>query len=172
MLSKLEKETKILESQLKKIRAFNSIKKLLSFGILNSDEKVRDFEDFLQKHILLERNFRAAIDSCSNLDKEWEEVENIRGIRISKNTFADFKATNAEGYPQDWDDLRMEILQRDDFKCQEGDERCSGPLQIHHIIPLSRGGSNNPENLVTLCLYHHSLKHEHMRMGEYGYLRS
>jgi hypothetical protein len=28
-------------------------------------------------------------------------------------------------------------------------------LQIHHICPRSRGGSQHPDNLTTLCWYHH-----------------
>lgn len=28
-------------------------------------------------------------------------------------------------------------------------------LQAHHVLPRSRGGDNDPRNLVTLCWYHH-----------------
>ncbi|HJQ94631.1 MAG TPA: HNH endonuclease, partial [Acidimicrobiia bacterium] len=28
-------------------------------------------------------------------------------------------------------------------------------LQIHHIRPRSRGGGHHPDNLITLCWYHH-----------------
>jgi hypothetical protein len=32
-------------------------------------------------------------------------------------------------------------------------------MQIHHIVPRSRGGTNNPENLVKLTLYEHAEAH-------------
>ncbi|NWJ95774.1 MAG: HNH endonuclease [Chloroflexi bacterium] len=49
--------------------------------------------------------------------------------------------------------LRFEVLRRDNFRCcfcganaKEGVE-----LQIDHKIPVSRGGTNDPHNLQTLC---------------------
>jgi hypothetical protein len=32
--------------------------------------------------------------------------------------------------------------------------------EIHHIVPVSKGGSNDPENLTTLCSVHHDLAHQ------------
>ena len=29
-------------------------------------------------------------------------------------------------------------------------------VQIHHIVPLGSGGSNDPENLIALCRAHHA----------------
>jgi rubredoxin len=46
---------------------------------------------------------------------------------------------------------RMEILKRDNFTCVlcgAGKEAC---LEIDHIVPRVRGGSNEPENLRILC---------------------
>jgi 5-methylcytosine-specific restriction endonuclease McrA len=33
-------------------------------------------------------------------------------------------------------------------------------VEIHHVQPVNQGGSNDPENLTTLCGFHHSLVHE------------
>jgi 5-methylcytosine-specific restriction endonuclease McrA len=54
-------------------------------------------------------------------------------------------------------ELRSKILLRDNFKCQE----CGyyKHLEVHHIIPRSKGGSDDPENLVTLCQRCHDKKH-------------
>ncbi|HEU4915288.1 MAG TPA: HNH endonuclease signature motif containing protein [Acidimicrobiia bacterium] len=30
-------------------------------------------------------------------------------------------------------------------------------LQIHHLIPWSQGGRTDPDNLITLCWYHHQI---------------
>lgn len=44
---------------------------------------------------------------------------------------------------------RNDILQRDDYKCQMcGSE---DELEIHHIIPVSKGGNKEDHNLCTLC---------------------
>jgi 5-methylcytosine-specific restriction endonuclease McrA len=45
--------------------------------------------------------------------------------------------------------IRVEILRRDDNKCQECGS--TSQLEIHHIMPVSRGGSDEMSNLITLC---------------------
>lgn len=37
-------------------------------------------------------------------------------------------------------------------------------LRLHHIIPVSRGGVNRPENLVYLCPNCHAMVHEMARL--------
>ena len=67
-----------------------------------------------------------------------------------------------------WDYARGELYQqenfkqaaraRDDYKCQ-----CCGKrgcrLEVHHLIPRSRGGSDKLANLITLCSDCHHLAH-------------
>jgi hypothetical protein len=49
-----------------------------------------------------------------------------------------------------WEQLRAATFRRDDFTCQYcGDQ--GGKLECDHIVPVSRGGSNDPENLTTAC---------------------
>ncbi len=48
--------------------------------------------------------------------------------------------------------IKQEVFERDGNKCQE----CGSVLEpslvdIHHILPISRGGSNELSNLITLC---------------------
>lgn len=46
--------------------------------------------------------------------------------------------------------VKFLVLRRDGLKCAQcGDE--SRPLHIDHIIPRSKGGGNEPENLQPLC---------------------
>jgi DNA-directed RNA polymerase subunit RPC12/RpoP len=49
---------------------------------------------------------------------------------------------------------RWEILQRDNFACQYCGRtpQDGAKLQVDHIIPKSRGGTNEKENLITACL--------------------
>jgi len=66
-------------------------------------------------------------------------------------------------YPSNWDSKRRSTYDRDNYACQNCGIR-GGPhgnieLHAHHIVPLSDGGSNNQENLVTLCKECHNAVH-------------
>ena len=51
--------------------------------------------------------------------------------------------------------IRLLVLNRDGHRC--GIDGCASQyrLQPHHILPRSQGGSHHPDNLITLCWYHH-----------------
>ncbi|WP_378955409.1 HNH endonuclease [Pelosinus sp. sgz500959] len=51
---------------------------------------------------------------------------------------------------------RQRIFSRDNFKCQKCDS--TERLSIDHIIPRSKGGTNEDSNLQTLCIYCNSGK--------------
>ena len=51
--------------------------------------------------------------------------------------------------------LRRFILHRDGGACTADGCQSRYRLQPHHIQPRSQGGSHNPDNLTTLCWYHH-----------------
>ena len=52
------------------------------------------------------------------------------------------------------------VLARDNHTCQycKGKSKDS-KLQVHHIMPKSQGGSDRPNNLITLCKTHHNQLH-------------
>jgi 5-methylcytosine-specific restriction endonuclease McrA len=52
----------------------------------------------------------------------------------------------------------MKVLARAGWRC----ERCGsrGPLIAHHVVPLERGGDNDPRNGASLCIgCHNRLAH-------------
>jgi len=55
---------------------------------------------------------------------------------------------------------RREVLARDRHRCQSPGCDRTRFLEVHHIVPRSRGGDNKPENLITLCGSCHRLWHE------------
>lgn len=66
----------------------------------------------------------------------------------------------------EWQTLRRKILERDDYTCKRCGHK-SGPyadddgrvLQAHHIHKRSEGGSDDPDNLITLCRPCHGVQH-------------
>ena len=47
---------------------------------------------------------------------------------------------------------RRNIFQRDGYVCQHcWQYKCEEELELHHIVPMSEGGSHHPHNLTTLC---------------------
>lgn len=52
--------------------------------------------------------------------------------------------------PKDWAEIRLHVLNRDGSSCCYcGDE--DGPFHIDHVIPLSKGGASEPDNLAVAC---------------------
>ena len=49
-----------------------------------------------------------------------------------------------------FENVKAYILARDNHKCYFND-KCSEKLEVHHIKFKSQGGSDNPNNLITLC---------------------
>lgn len=48
--------------------------------------------------------------------------------------------------------LRIRILERDGYRCIYcGQSSRSAVLQVDHVVPRARGGSDDPTNLVTAC---------------------
>lgn len=59
--------------------------------------------------------------------------------------------------------LMVACYRRDGWECQlrhaVAECECWGPLHPHHILPRSRGGKDELDNLVTLCAAHHQWTH-------------
>lgn len=150
------------EKKLSQEKRSNFWIKIFTLGFTNNELNIQQAEQDLKSCRNDLAKSQELLAEARAIDQS-EETISIQGIRISKHSFADLKATGTETYPAEWQQLRQTILQRDNFTCQEKDGYCSGPLQIHHILELSKGGSNDPDNLITLCKYHHSMKHPHMQ---------
>lgn len=85
--------------------------------------------------------------------------------RIVRDSYTSFKAT--------WYEVRKRVLQRDGYRCRGTrllngfPVRCSHThethtLEVHHILPLSRGGKTIDANLITLCTHCHDARHAHL----------
>lgn len=50
----------------------------------------------------------------------------------------------------EWRELRAAVFERDDFTCTYCGLR-GVKLECDHVVPVSRGGSSEPDNLATAC---------------------
>lgn len=71
------------------------------------------------------------------------------------------KPFSKEAYGKDWKATSTETIKMGGKRCS--DCGSSDRLQVHHIIPLSKGGTNHPFNLIVLCHNCHEKRHRHMR---------
>lgn len=80
------------------------------------------------------------------------------------------------GYPRDWQFRRVAVFRRDKGKCgfcgnkngrlrlwsrsiEESGLSNNANLHVHHITPISQGGSHNLYNLKILCAGCHAQQH-------------
>ncbi len=67
--------------------------------------------------------------------------------------------------------LRKRILKRDNYECQECG--CSKELKVHHKMPVILNGSNEEDNLITLChtchMGIHAQKYGFFDLGQINY---
>ncbi len=54
-------------------------------------------------------------------------------------------------------ETRKAVYRRDNYRCALCDS--DSGIQIHHIVPRGRGGTNFPHNLITLCWRCHAIAH-------------
>lgn len=64
------------------------------------------------------------------------------------------------GYPPFWKYLRSVVINRDSNRCQVTGCPSRLELHVHHMRPVADGGAHSPDNLVSLCDFHHALEPE------------
>lgn len=100
-----------------------------------------------------------------------KEVENKRRVYCCEEHARLFQ--NATVWQRGRGAYGTQILYRDNFSCQDCGEfhalkifktgihvpASDGELEIHHILPVSKGGGDEPTNLITLCKKCHKKRH-------------
>lgn len=74
------------------------------------------------------------------------------------------------GYGKDWDKAKNQALLRDDYLCVKCDEVgiVTAATTVDHIIPKVQGGTDDPENLQSLCDVCHKKKTALERLAKQG----
>jgi 5-methylcytosine-specific restriction endonuclease McrA len=96
--------------------------------------------------------------NCEICGKEFRKGKRIKNCSLECQMEAErrksekYNKRNNE-HKTPWFKLRFKILTRDNFACRYCGRSVKEKviLQIDHIIPLSKGGTNNHNNLITAC---------------------
>jgi hypothetical protein len=75
---------------------------------------------------------------------------------------------------EEWRELRKACLERDHHKCFrcEKESKSGKGLSTHHMMPRSMGGTNDLNNLITLCDECHDIVEENKLMTRVDILAS
>lgn len=68
------------------------------------------------------------------------------------------KSKEQQTFDRKYKKARLKILERDNYKCVNCGK--DEDLHVHHKIHKSDGGTNDPENLITLCKWCHAERHK------------
>ena len=59
-----------------------------------------------------------------------------------------------------WELTKATVFMRDEYRCLLCKEpKGTKELRVHQVVPLSRGGSNELRNLITVCVNCHKFVH-------------
>jgi DNA polymerase III epsilon subunit family exonuclease len=105
----------------------------------------------------LDRFHAAALTSTPTKSKE---VRLLRAHALGLVTTAHEQLARPEPTDEVHEELKRGIRRQDGYRCVCcGHDGLMAELHVHHIIPLYKFGTNDPVNLVTLCLACHRKVH-------------
>lgn len=109
------------------------------------------------------RYFPETPESRRRKEKQREAAKHAKEYMklVEKQKRQERRLANHSGYPENWDEISQNVRRRDGNTC--GNCGNTTNLHVHHIVPLSKGGTNNLSNLRTLCSSCHKKLHPHMR---------
>ena len=108
------------------------------------------------------------VDAHIRIIENLTKLAPIKNLVLETGTFDPHKLKNPDitneqyqkGVQYGFENVKAYILSRDGYKCKCGESNCSKKLEVHHIKFRSNGGSDNPDNLITLCSKHHDQLHK------------
>lgn len=100
----------------------------------------------------------------AGIEDGWRNQEPLMSDR--KSWQGERGSRQARGYGGSWDKLRLRILERDNYLCQQClRDGIVTPLKVKpydhavdHIVNKAEGGTDDPANLESLCKAHHDAK--------------
>ena len=121
--------------------------------------KINSEYDFLDKKLSLINNTNNFFDKVST-------NQYIIGLKNNiYNTFGDEEEDEKqENVRTISGKTRLDVFERDDYRCQMCGRTVEDGIKLHidHIVPFSKGGSNEMDNLQVLCHECNLAKHDRM----------
>jgi hypothetical protein len=131
--------------------------KLIWVGLIAASLSYLVFASYVERR----RHSQFIIENPEPKFSEDAPVDNLVPTRVQH------RLLESDGTRLSSRNYREEILKRDNNTCQRcGKKKQRRFLEVHHIIPRSKGGTDDPTNLITLC--HHC----HDRETWYGHRRA
>ena len=115
----------------------------------------------------LQPSIQQKVQSHEQIIKDAKKIMPIAVVIIEANNFDMAKINNPKingkdyqnGLQKDYYNVKQYVLARDGYQCQAGKCGCSEKLHVHHMTFRSQGGSDAPDNLITICEKHHNELH-------------
>jgi len=140
-------------------KLIDGIISLISFGLIQPSNRQAEIES---KKKSVHLRFSGQIDKIEKgIDQINTDQQSLAALSQQFTTSIQC-GTRVDGYPTNWEEIARAVRERDGYRCTQCGES-SIVLHVHHVMPISKGGSNSMTNLVTLCEKHHTAKHDHMR---------
>lgn len=116
-----------------------------------------------RKRKTLQPSVKQKIETHEQIIKNVKKILPISKVIIEANNFDMAKIKNPDISGKDYQNgdqkgfynVKQYVLARDSHKCQADKKGCVEKLHVHHIVFKSQGGSDAPNNLITLCEKHH-----------------
>jgi len=113
-------------------------------------------------------SLKSKLDSTVKIVKQLSEILPISKVVVEIAKFDTQKLQNPEikgkeyqkGVSEGYDNVRAYVFERDKYTCQICKKKL-GVLQIHHILQRKDGGSDRPQNMVTV----HKSCHKDFHLG-------
>ena len=71
-----------------------------------------------------------------------------------------------------WEVIRQEVLDRDNWRCQNPECGKAGQMEVHHLRAVKDGGSDAQTNLITYCRDCHIALHRKPIPGGWEVIRN
>ena len=92
-------------------------------------------------------------------------VSRTNAFGVARIKRANYSTTLGMNTKSGWWTIQKEVMLRDGGMCVPHKRRgiLVKATEVHHIVPLSRGGTNAKSNLMSVCEACHKARHNHMR---------
>ena len=151
------------------VKSMEAIESGIEDDINSCRKKIHKFYEEIQQkrriihffnRLVFQKNFKLTESTLLNLIEFYKEHEKYLEIELQqiKTRLRDIYDYQMR-YPNDWESRKENVIKRDGKICSKKGCYVSKRLHLHHITPLSQGGSNKENNLILLCEKHHEDEH-------------